>query len=90
MAVTHDRGPATPPCAGGVARALFDALCSQAGYDGAIRTVSSLLHHASAATTERYLGLSTEQERRDQMTRGKPFLSAMVDSENVTPLRKAE
>jgi integrase len=72
-----------------VARAYFDSMSGEIGYDAALRTVSALLHHSSMATTERYLGLSSERKRRDQMLKGKPFLTAMVSDENVVPLRRA-
>lgn len=70
-----------------VARAFFDSMSTDMGHDGALRTVSALLHHKSSATTEIYLGLSVERERRDERLRGKPFLSAMIDSTNVIPMR---
>lgn len=73
-----------------VARAYFDQLAQEAGYDAALRTVSALLHHSSMTTTERYLGLSSEKRRRDETMKGKPFLTAMVPQHpNVVPLRRA-
>ncbi len=72
-----------------VARAFFDSLSNDLGYDHAIRTVSALLHHESSSTTERYLQLTSERRRRDQRLHGQPFLSAMIDTRNVTPLRIA-
>jgi integrase len=66
-----------------VARAFFDSMGSDVGYDAALRTVSALLHHKSSATTEKYLGLSSEVRRRDQLLRGQAFLTALVDRENV-------
>lgn len=47
------------------ARAMFDQLCGS-GYDGALRTVQAFLGHQSSRTTERYLGLSVDRQRRDQ------------------------
>ncbi len=71
-----------------VARHFFNHLiATDLGYDGALRTVSVLLHHSNAATTETYLGLSSERERRDKSLRGQHFLTAMVDRSNVVPLR---
>lgn len=70
-----------------VARAYFDSLADR-GYDSALRQTSALLHHSSSATTEHYLGLASERERRDQTLKGKPFLSALVDRQNVRQLRK--
>lgn len=73
-----------------VARAYFDSLSTELGYDAGLRTVSALLHHSNMATTERYLGLSSERKRRDETMRGKAFLTAMVSQENVVPLRRAQ
>lgn len=68
-----------------IARHFFDALVSdpKLGYDGALRTVSALLHHTNISTTETYLGLSTEKSRRDKTLRGQPFLTAMISADNV-------
>lgn len=70
-----------------VARAYFDSLCAD-GYDYALRTVMALLDHKSAATTERYIGISTEEIVLDRTIRGKPFLRGMVTraGDNVLPL----
>lgn len=65
-----------------IARHFFDSQ-SALGYDGALRATSALLHHGSASTTERYLGLSSERKRRDEALRGKPFLEAGIDDNNV-------
>lgn len=70
-----------------MARAVFDQLVKTTGYDGALRTTSAVLNHKNATTTEMYLGLSSERKRRDDLMRGKPFLSAMVDTSNVVTLR---
>lgn len=83
------RGEGTHTVRRGLGRALFDQASADLGHDGAIRTVGALLHHSSVATTELYLGLSSEKQRRDTMMRGKPLLSAMVGSDaEVTPLRQ--
>jgi integrase len=73
-----------------VARAYFDSLSTELGYDAGLRTVSALLHHSNMATTERYLGLSSERKRRDETMKGRAFLTAMVSQENVVPLRRAQ
>jgi integrase len=70
-----------------VARAFFDSMSAEVGYDSALRTVSALLHHQSSATTEHYLGLSSERKRRDERLRGRPFLTAMVATDNVIAIR---
>jgi integrase len=81
------KGEGTHTIRRAVARHFFDSMSSEVGYDAALRTVSAMLHHKSSATTEHYLGLSSERERRDQRLRGQPFLTAMVASDNVTLLR---
>ncbi len=82
------KGEGTHTIRRAVARAWFNDLASESGYDPALRTVSALLHHKSGTTTEHYLGLSTERQRRDEALRGKPFLSRMVQDEaRVIPLR---
>jgi integrase len=73
-----------------VARAFFDSLTTTTGYDAALRTVSALLHHSSTATTERYLGLTSERQRRDDVLKGQPFLTAMVNRDNVIPIRRVQ
>jgi integrase len=60
------------------ARAIFDELAAE-GYDGALRTVQSFLHHASSQMTERYLGLEVDRAIRDKKYQGAamfPSLSA--------------
>ena len=75
----------------GVARALFDQLSTEGGYDHALRTVSALLGHKNASTTEIYLGTSSEERKLDEVMRGKPFLTAMVPAQgNVVPLRAVQ
>ncbi|MHB1064218.1 MAG: tyrosine-type recombinase/integrase [Georgenia sp.] len=61
-----------------VARVLFDSMSADTGYDAALRTVSATLHHKSSATTEIYLGLTSERARRDSLLRGRPFLSGLA------------
>jgi integrase len=57
-----------------VARALFDQIVEERGYDSALRVTSSLLHHTNGSTTERYLGLSSERRVRDDQLRGRSLL----------------
>lgn len=64
------------------ARALFDRLLDE-GYDGALRTVQSMLHHSSAAMTERYLGIDVDAHRRNELLRGHD----MYGLDGATPLR---
>jgi integrase len=54
------------------ARALFDARVEE-GYDGALREVQAMLHHATGAMTEKYLGLDLDRARRNRNIGGKPM-----------------
>ena len=80
------KGEGTHTLRRAVARAFFDSMAHEVGYDAALRTVSALLHHKSVATTELYLGLTSERKRRDERLRGRPFLTAMTEEDNVVPL----
>lgn len=51
------------------ARALYERLVS-IGHDAAIRVVQSMLHHATMAQTEDYVGLTPERKTRDELIRG--------------------
>lgn len=64
------------------ARALFDRLVGE-GFDGALRLVQSMLHHASVTTTEGYLGITADRNTRNQLLRGR----RMFARENVVDLR---
>jgi integrase len=70
------------------ARAFFDSM-SEAGHDEALRLTMCFLHHSSTQVTEVYLGLRHERVKRDVIMKGRPFLSAMVDHDNVLPLRRS-
>lgn len=72
-----------------VALAYFQEAAKERGDVAALRETSALLHHSSTATTEIYLGMTPEKNRRNHRMRGKPFLSTMVQGENVVPLRRA-
>lgn len=52
------------------ARALYDHLVDDRGYDGALRTVQAMLHHETTAQTEEYLGLDLDIKKRDKLLRG--------------------
>lgn len=73
-----------------VARAYFDAACQEIGDVAALRETADLLHHSSMATTEIYLGMTTERNRRNKRLRGKPFLSAMVGQPEENVIRLAQ
>ena len=68
-----------------VARAFFDSNVTR-GYDSALRATSALLHHSSTQVTEHYLGLATEKLHRDDVLRGRTFLTSMVEERNVLRL----
>ncbi|HEV7196063.1 MAG TPA: tyrosine-type recombinase/integrase [Pedococcus sp.] len=51
------------------ARQMFDTLVQTRRYDGALRVVQALLHHSTLATTEEYIGLTTEALTRDEFLR---------------------
>lgn len=72
----------------GAARALFDSLVEGPGYDGALRVVSSFLHHSNVSTTETYLGLTSERRTRDLHLRGRSLLGPRpgLDDAGVVPL----
>jgi integrase len=72
------------------ARHLFDFYNRDRGYDGAIRIVSSALHHSNVSTTETYLGMSSERSTRDRTLRGQSFLPLMLPTQdNVVDLATA-
>jgi len=50
--------------------ALYNELAWNRGHDGAVRIVQSMYGHSSLATTERYLRLSLEAKRRNDMLSG--------------------
>lgn len=83
---THKEGTHTIRRA--VARAYFDQVAREVGDVSALRETAALLHHQNITTTEIYLGTTPERENRDRRLKGQPFLSAMVEGENVVPLRK--
>lgn len=70
------------------ARALFDELVDR-GYERALETVSSMLHHADMAVTQIYLGLQESRTRRDDLVKGQQMFSRMNPS-NVVPLAAVE
>jgi integrase len=61
------------------ARARFDALREQ-GYDGALQEVRAMLHHASVAMTEHYLGIHVERLRRNESVKGRPLYPTIAHS----------
>jgi len=69
------------------ARAWFDELNNNT-VDGALRLVQTHLHHSSTQMTERYLGLSADRVRRDEMVQGSAMFPSIGKRGNVVQLRK--
>jgi integrase len=91
MGVEDIKGTGTHTVRRSMARVVFDHLSSQDGYTNALRTVSRMLNHRQAATTEIYLGIDEERTRRDELMRGVPFLTNMLpDRSNVVSLHAAK
>lgn len=67
------------------ARARFEENI-EAGYDSAMREIQMWLHHKSIVTTEHYLGMSHDRERRNDRTKGKLMYPSVVTSK-VIPLK---
>lgn len=56
------------------------------GVDGALKEVQSWLHHSSVTTTEGYLGIEGDRERRNKKYVDAPLYPSLADSK-VTTLR---
>lgn len=70
------------------ARALFDELVAK-GYDGALEIIREMLHHSSVEMTEKYLGVTVGQYRRDALIKGQIMFPSLLEAEgNVIPLLK--
>lgn len=67
------------------ARALFDELVEVRSYDGALRLVSSMLHHKSVQTTEKYLGLDIDVKKRNDILRGAQMFTYADDVIDASP-----
>lgn len=71
------------------ARALFDTLRANGeGYDGALQTVKTMLHHKNVATTEHYLGVAPERAIRDARLKGRPMFRKRSTADNVVKIRR--
>ena len=70
------------------ALAYFRAL-SDRGVDDALRIVMSMLHHKQVSTTEIYLGLKSEAERRNKILDGQPMFPGL-NAENVVRIGDAD
>lgn len=70
----------------GGARARFDVLVDM-GYDGALRQVQSLLHHATANMTEHYIGINLDRFKRDVALIGQPMYPQLKGVVNLAEHR---
>lgn len=64
------------------ARARFDALRA-IGYDGALRQVQALLHHAHSEMTEHYIGLDLDKLERDEALIGQDMYPQLTNPEII-------
>lgn len=73
-----------------VGRLVFEQASAE-GHDGALRVTAALLGHKNVATTEGYLGVSSDRAKRDALLLGRSFLGTEpTASGNVTPLRRVD
>jgi len=64
------------------ARAFFELLREKGdSRDHALKIVQAFLNHATAAMTERYLGLEAEKAIRDSLLKDRPFISRLRETE---------
>jgi hypothetical protein len=66
---------------------VFYDMEAEAGEVNAIRTTMEWFNHSNQATTERYLRTNVERRRKEKVLKGQPFLSKLVDQENVVQLK---
>jgi integrase len=65
------------------ARARFDTLRDR-GYDGALRHVQTMLHHKNSTETERYIGLTLDRVKRNELVKGLPMYPSLQEAEVVS------
>lgn len=70
-----------------VGRLVFERASAE-GHDSSLRITAALLGHKNVATTELYLGISRDREKRDALLKGRTFLSG-ADRSNVRTLPQA-
>lgn len=68
------------------ARARLDENIEQ-GYDAAMREIQSWLHHSTITTTERYLQMQPDRDRRNRRTSGKPLFPSLT-TDKVADVRQ--
>lgn len=57
------------------------------GYDAAMREIQSWLHHSTITTTERYLQMQPDRDKRNKRTSGKPMFPSL-STDKVSEIRK--
>jgi len=57
------------------------------GYDAAMREIQSWLHHSTITTTERYLQMQPDRDKRNKRTSGKPMFPSLA-SDKVAQVRQ--
>lgn len=65
------------------ARAQFDTLRDR-GYDGALRHVQTMLHHKNSTETERYIGLTLDRVKRNELVKGLPMYPSLQEASVVS------
>lgn len=70
-----------------IARIVFDH-ASDNGHDSALRVAAALLGHNSTQTTEIYLGIDRDRQKRDELLKGHSLFPR--DTQNVVELRPRE
>lgn len=86
LGITTLRGEGVHTIRRSIARHVFEQ-ASEQGHDGALRVAAALLGHSSTQTTELYLGIDRDRQKRDELMRGRSLFGR--PSENVVPIRKA-
>lgn len=84
--VAGDKGEGMHTLRRGGARARFDVLVDL-GYDGALRQVQSLLHHANAGMTEDYIGINLDKFKRDRDLIGQQMYPQLKNVVNLAEHR---
>lgn len=70
------------------ARHLFETASAE-GHDSALRITAALLGHKSVTTTEGYIGVSLDRQKRDALLKGRSFLNPTPPpAGKVVPIRR--
>jgi len=74
LGITTVRGEGVHTVRRSIARHVFEQATSE-GHDGALRVAAALLGHSSTQTTELYLGIDRDRQKRDELLRGRSLFS---------------